>query len=233
MGEIVLKAERVSKVYGKGSSATHVFRGLDLTVETATFLVILGPSGSGKSTLLNLLGLMDRPDEGDILFSGQATKALSEDARSRLRNEKLGFMFQFDSLLPEFTALENIVMPARIAAAQGRSTVADPRARAKELLGHLGLSKLPERLPNEMSGGERQRVALCRALLNRPTVVLADEPTGNLDKENGEKVFADLKALAHGQDTAVVMVTHNEAACGYADRVLRMSDGALGPEAAA
>jgi len=227
MAEIVLKAEGVSKQYGNGATATHVFRGLDLTVETASFLVVLGPSGSGKSTLLNLLGLMDRPDEGDIVFSGRATKSLSEDARSRLRNERLGFMFQFDSLLPEFTALENIVMPARIAAAQGRHPVPDPDARAIELLGHLGLSKLPERLPNEMSGGERQRVALCRALLNRPTVLLCDEPTGNLDKENGEKVFADLKALAHEQATAVVMVTHNEAACSFADRVLRMQDGVL------
>lgn len=227
MAELVLKAERVSKRYGHGATAVPVLRGLDFSVETGQFLAILGPSGSGKSTLLNLLGLMDRPDEGDIIFSGRATKSLSEDARSRLRNERLGFMFQFDSLLPEFTALENIVMPARIAAAQGRSTVSDPAARAKELLGHLGLAKLPERLPNEMSGGERQRVALCRALLNRPTVLLCDEPTGNLDKENGEKIFADLKALAHDQATAVVMVTHNEAACSFADRVLRMQDGVL------
>lgn len=227
MDEPVLTARGVAKTYGRGKASVPVLRGLDFSVDVGQFLVILGPSGSGKSTLLNLLGLMDRPDEGDIIFSGKATKALSEDARSRLRNERLGFMFQFDSLLPEFTALENIVMPARIAQAQGRTTVADPAARAHDLLRRLGLEKLPERLPNEMSGGERQRVALCRALLNHPTVLLCDEPTGNLDKENGEKVFADLKALAHGQKTAVVMVTHNEAACAYADRVLRMQDGAL------
>ena len=229
MGEPVLTAAAISRRYGSGPTATQVFRGLDLTIEAGSFVVIMGPSGSGKSTLLNLLGLMDRPDEGDIVFSGRATKSLSEDTRSRLRNERLGFIFQFDSLLPEFTVLENVLMPARIAWAQARSLLPLPEAttRALELLARLGLSKLPNRLPNEISGGERQRVAICRALLNRPTVLLADEPTGNLDKTNGEMVFSDLKSLAGDQKTAVVMVTHNEAACGYADRVLRMQDGVL------
>mgnify|MGYP001615626272 FL=1 len=172
---------------------------------------------------------MDRPDDGDIVFSGKATRALDEDARSRLRNERLGFIFQFDSLLPEFTILENVVMPARIALAQGRPLLSLPKAQARgqELLDRLGLAKLPERFPNQVSGGERQRVALCRALINRPTVLLADEPTGNLDKVNGEMVFSDLRALAEGQGIAVVMVTHNEAACHYAHRVLRMQDGTL------
>jgi lipoprotein-releasing system ATP-binding protein len=226
MAEPVLHARGVSKTYGKGAAATHVFQGLELAVEASSFLVILGPSGSGKSTLLNLLGLMDRPDEGEVLFSGKRTKTLSEDARSRLRNERLGFIFQFDSLLPEFTALENVLMPARIARAQGRP-VADAENRARRLLERLGIDRLGARLPNELSGGERQRVAICRALINAPTVLLADEPTGNLDLPNGERVFADLKALAKDQSTAVVMVTHNEAACGYADRVLRMQDGRL------
>ena len=137
-----------------------------------------------------------------------------------LRNERLGFVFQFDSLLPEFTVLENVTMPALIRGV-------DAEARAKSLLEGLGLGKLQARLPNQLSGGERQRAALCRALLNKPAVVLADEPTGNLDKAATELVFGDLKALCRDQGAAVVMVTHNEAACALADRVLRMHDGRL------
>ncbi|MDE2038973.1 MAG: ABC transporter ATP-binding protein [Elusimicrobia bacterium] len=229
MAETVLEARGISKRYGMAAASLQVFRKLDFVVQAASFCVVLGPSGSGKSTLLNLLGLMDRPDEGEIVFSGRATKTLGEEARSLLRNQRLGFIFQFDSLLPEFTVLENITMPARIAAAQGRpgASMRESERRGLELLERLGLARLPQRLPSQCSGGERQRIALCRALLNRPTVLLADEPTGNLDKQNGEMIFSDLKALAHGQGAAVVMVTHNETACGYADRVLRMREGAL------
>ncbi len=228
MGEIVLKAEGVAKTYRPGGSTVPVLRDLFLEIEAGHFTIVLGPSGSGKSTLLNLLGLMDAPDEGEIYFSGQPTRRLDEERRSRLRNERLGFVFQFDSLLPEFTVLENVLMPARIAQAQGRGPGRrESDARARQLLSRLGLAKLFERFPYQCSGGERQRAALCRALMNKPTVLLADEPTGNLDKTNGEMVFKDLQEMAREQGVAVVMVTHNDSARTFADRVFLMQDGTV------
>ena len=220
MADIVLEARGVVKTYGIGAAASRVLRGLDLSVRAGEFTVVLGPSGSGKSTLLNVLGLMDKPDGGEILFSGRKTSGLPETERARLRNQKIGFVFQFDSLLPEFTILENVTMPTRIAGG-------DSEARALKLLEGFGLAGLCQRFPYQVSGGERQRAALCRALINRPAVLLADEPTGNLDKANGEMVFTDLKALAAGQDAAVVMVTHNESAANFATRVLHMQDGCI------
>lgn len=233
MAEPVLQADRLVKSYGQGKTATAVLRGLDISLRAGEFAVILGPSGSGKSTLLNLLGLMDAPDSGEIRFSGISAGRMSEYEKARLRGEKLGFVFQFDSLLPEFTIIENVVMPSRIALSrsphgQDRAALtAAARSRGLELLGGFGLSQLQDRFPHQVSGGEKQRAALCRALINRPTVVLADEPTGNLDKRNGELVFKDLKILADRHDTAVLLVTHNESACAYADRVLHMQDGAV------
>lgn len=229
MGSSALEATGLRKTYGSGDAAVHALNGLDLTLESGEFVAILGPSGSGKSTLLNVLGLMDRPDHGEIMFSGVPTRLLDEAARSRLRSERIGFIFQFDSMLPEFTIMENITMPARIALAQGRGdgSMADAEARGLELLGHLGLQAIRDRFPYQVSGGERQRAALCRALINRPTVLLADEPTGNLDKHNGELVFKDLKGLAESQGAAVLMVTHNESARDYAARALHMADGVI------
>ncbi|MEK7858206.1 MAG: ABC transporter ATP-binding protein [Elusimicrobiota bacterium] len=234
MAETVIELRGLKKTYGKGAQAVPVLRGLDVRVEAGQFVVVLGPSGCGKSTLLNILGLMDEPTSGEVLFSGRPSASLDEGAKARLRNEKLGFVFQFDSLLPEFTMLENVTMPARIALAQGRSTepLAGAGRRALALMEGLGLKGLQDRFPSETSGGERQRAALCRALINRPACLLADEPTGNLDKANGEVVFKDLKALAQTHGTAVVMVTHNEEAARFADRILRMLDGTIreGPE---
>ena len=229
MGELVVEARAVDKTYGKGHSSVRVLRGLDLRLSAGEFCVVLGPSGSGKSTLLNMLGLMDRPDKGEIFFSGRETSRMDEDARSAVRGERLGFIFQFDSLLPEFTMLENVLMPWRIARARGASKLEESaaQARALELLRGLGLERPRDRFPSQASGGERQRVAICRALINHPTVLLADEPTGNLDKTNGEMVFSDLKSLAEKHSVAVVMVTHNESACGYAHRTLTMQDGAI------
>ncbi len=229
MAEGTLEARGLSKTYGQGKAAVHVLKGLDLTLTAGEFVVILGPSGSGKSTLLNMLGLMDRPDHGEIIFSGVPTAKLDEEAKARLRNERIGFVFQFDALLPEFTILENITMPARIALAQKRSsnTIEQACERGVELLGGLGLKAIRDRYPYQVSGGERQRAALCRSLINRPTVLLADEPTGNLDKHNGELVFKDLKGLAESQGAAVLMVTHNESARDYAARVLHMQDGTI------
>jgi lipoprotein-releasing system ATP-binding protein len=216
MAEPVISARGLRKSYGP----VDVLKGIDLEVRAGEFLVLLGPSGSGKSTLLNVLALMDRPTGGTLALDGREASGLDEEERSRLRNARLGFVFQFDALLPEFTILENVLMPARIA---GRE--AQPRAR--ELLERLGLSKLADRFPAQASGGERQRAALCRALINAPGLLLADEPTGNLDKASGELVFSDLKKLAQGQKAAVLMVTHNEAAASYATRVLHMTDGLI------
>jgi ABC-type lipoprotein export system ATPase subunit len=229
MAKEALEASGLKKTYGQGTAAVHVLNGLDLSLSAGEFVVILGPSGSGKSTLLNMLGLMDRPDQGEIFFSGVPTSRLGEEAKARLRNERIGFVFQFDALLPEFTVLENITMPARIGLAQKRSagTLEQAENRGMELLGGLGLKQIRDRFPYQVSGGERQRAALCRSLINKPTVLLADEPTGNLDKHNGELVFKDLKGLAESQGAAVLMVTHNESARDYAARVLHMQDGTI------
>ena len=233
-------ARGIAKSFGSGATAVRVLHSLNYSVIPGNFDLILGPSGSGKSTLLNLLGLMASPDEGEIDFLGRPTRKLDEEARARLRGEALGFVFQFDSLLPEFTMLENVTMPARVLLARGAPqagskaprSLAEADARGRELLERLGLAGLSARLPFEASGGERQRVALCRALINRPAVILADEPTGNLDKQNGELVFKDLKRLADAERVAVVMVTHNESAREFAHRVFHMRDGELSQEGA-
>ncbi len=229
MAEPAILARGVRKSYGTGPAAVPVLRGVDLTVAAGEFVAVLGPSGSGKSTLLNLLGLMDRPDGGELRLGGDDAAALADDERARLRNSLLGFVFQFDSLLPEFTILENVTMPARIARARGLTAApfAAAESRALELLDSLGIAALRDRFPSQTSGGERQRAAIARALANAPAVVLADEPTGNLDRGNGARVFSDLKRLARERGTAVVLVTHDEAEAQTAGRVLRMDDGVL------
>ncbi len=229
MAEPAILARGVMKSYGEGPAAVPVLRGVDMRVEAGEFVAILGPSGSGKSTLLNLLGLMDRPDAGTLALGGTEVGGLHDDDRARLRNERLGFVFQFDSLLPEFTILENVLMPARIARARGLTAepFAKSEARATDLLEALGIAGLRDRFPSQTSGGERQRAAIARALANSPAVILADEPTGNLDAENGAKVFADLRRAARDNGAAVVLVTHDEPAAKTADRVLRMDGGFL------
>ena len=229
MADPAILARGVSKTYGRGPAAVSVLRGVDLEIPSGEFVAILGPSGSGKSTLLNLLGLMDHPDSGDLLVRGRRAAGLSELERARLRCESIGFVFQFDSLLPEFTILENVLMPARLAAANGLSqeSPANALARATKLLESLGIGALRERFPSQTSGGERQRAAIARALINRPSVILADEPTGNLDRANGDVVFADFRRIAREEGASIVLVTHDEPAAKSADRVLRMADGRL------
>ncbi|MFA6317948.1 MAG: ABC transporter ATP-binding protein [Elusimicrobiota bacterium] len=228
----VLEAKGLFKSYGEGPQAVEVLKGLDFSVLAGEYLVILGPSGCGKSTLLNILGLMDRPDAGELLLRGRPVSDLDETERSRLRGDAIGFVFQFDSLLPEFTVLENITMPARIALARGKDArpaerLAEAEERASDLLTGLGLGRTAGRFPSQLSGGERQRVAICRALLRKPALLLADEPTGNLDRTNGDLVFRDLRGLAEREGAAVVVVTHNESAGSQANRILRMLDGAM------
>ncbi|TPW21146.1 MAG: lipoprotein-releasing system ATP-binding protein [Elusimicrobia bacterium] len=229
MGEVVLEARGLAKGYGAGAARVEALRGVDLTVRAGEFVAVLGPSGSGKSTLLNLLGLMDRPSGGEVLVAGRPAAGMSEDGRAALRNRHVGFVFQFDALMPEFTVLENVLMPGRIAAAGG-APMDGLEARARELLSVLGVEALAERFPPELSGGERQRAALARALLNKPGALLADEPTGNLDRPNAELVFSRLKELAGRYGVAIVMVTHNEDSVGYASRTVRLRDGRLAEE---
>jgi ABC-type lipoprotein export system ATPase subunit len=218
-----LETVDLRRSYAEGQSSVEVLKGVDLQARAGEFLVILGPSGSGKSTLLNLLGLMDRPSDGEVRLFGQPTGRLSEGARARLRNRSLGFVFQFDSLLPEFTVLENVMLPGRIAGAKDDGL----QSRAVELLDLLGIRPLAGRLPPQISGGERQRAAIARALINRPAMILADEPTGNLDRRNGELVSAKLRELVDTLKVCVLMVTHNEHTVRFASRSIHLLDGRI------
>jgi lipoprotein-releasing system ATP-binding protein len=197
--------------------------GIDLSVEKGEFLAITGPSGSGKSSLLYLLGLLDAPTSGEIIICGQATSKLSETERADVRLTKCGFVFQFHFLLPEFTALENVLLPMR---AHGKMSAKDMHERAMALLSSLGLGEQAGKRPNQLSGGQRQRVALARALANRPEIIVADEPTGNLDTASTEQVFGILRDIAdHGQ--TVVVVTHDAALAARADRRIHIFDGKI------
>ena len=205
----------------KRFDALEVLRGVNLTVSAGEIVSIVGASGAGKTTLLQILGTLDLPDQGDVQIDGTSTKGFTRNQLSAFRNTNLGFVFQFHRLLPEFNALENVMMPAWIAGEKGRNT----QQRATDLLNDLGLGHRLDHNPAELSGGEQQRVAVARALMNRPKVLLADEPSGNLDSENAEllhDLFFDLRERC-GQ--TIVLVTHNEGLAKRADRMLRMADG--------
>jgi len=193
-------------------------------IAPGTFTAITGPSGCGKSSLLYLLGMLDRPTEGQLLVDGRDMTGLNGDARARVRLERFGFVFQFHFLLPELTALENVMLPMR---RLGRLTGAEIRDRAGVLLGDLGLREKAARHPGQLSGGERQRIAIARALANDPAVILADEPTGSLDSANSMRVLATLHGLARDQGRAVVCVTHDGAIAAEADARIQMLDGAV------
>ncbi|WP_066816565.1 ABC transporter ATP-binding protein [Sphingomonas mali] len=192
------------------------------SIMAGSFTSIIGPSGCGKSSLLYLLGLLDRPTQGQLLVDGQDVTGLGGDARARIRLERFGFVFQFHFLLPELTALENVMLPMRRLGRLGNAAV---RERAMSLLGDLALGEKVDRLPGQLSGGERQRVAIARALANDPAVILADEPTGSLDSVNSERVLATLHQLAREQARAVICVTHDSSIAASADTCIRMLDG--------
>ena len=218
-----LEARAVSKAYAQGGGALAVLRRVDLTVAPGECVGIVGRSGAGKSTLLHVLAGLSDPDEGSVTVMGQPLTAASAAERARIRNARMGFVYQFHHLLPEFTALENVAMPLLVGG--GRMAAATERAGA--LLAEVEMSGRAAHRPHELSGGERQRVAVARALATSPGIVLADEPTGNLDRRSADLVFAALRALGDSHGTAFVVVTHDEDIAGRTDRALTLADGVL------
>ena len=226
MSAPVLEARAVSRHYTLGGEEIWALREVSLSVAPGEFVAVTGPSGSGKSTLLHLLGLIDKPDAGEVFVGGRATGTLGDDELTRLRREQLGFVFQTFELIPSLSARENILLPAEIA---GRRAAGE--ARLGHLAERLGLSARLSHLPSQLSGGQRQRVALARALINDPLAVLADEPTGNLDSESGRAVLELLREGARELGWSVVMVSHDERAAAFAGRQLELRDGQVVGEA--
>ena len=222
--DVCLQCDNLERFLGEAEARVHVLRGVSLKLERGHVHAVVGPSGCGKSTLLYILGLLDRPDAGRLVISGQAVSDLPDDELSRQRNALLGFIFQFHFLLQDFTALENIMIPMR---QLGRLDEADMRDRAAELLDAVGLGNKLNRPSRHLSGGEQQRVAIARALANDPQVIFADEPTGNLDTANSDRVFSLLTDLVHSRNKALLLVTHNPAIAEACDWVHTIRDGLI------
>src|SRR6478609_5898071 len=221
--DVVIRCRGLAKTYREGDLVTPVFEGLDLEVRRGETVAIVGASGAGKSTLLHLLGGLDSATAGEVVVEGQVISAMAEKARGVLRNRALGFVYQFHHLLPEFSALENVAMPLLIR----RIKVSEARARAKRLLERVGLGQRLSHRPYQLSGGERQRAAVARALVTEPKIILADEPTGNLDGVNAESVFALMLELNRERGTCLVVVTHDLRLAGRMERVYELERGTL------
>jgi len=225
MNEPVLVVRGLRRTYVTGEGSLEVLKGADVTVSPGEVVGLVGPSGSGKSSLLHAAGLLERPTGGQVIVDGQDCALLGDAARTRIRLFRIGFVYQFHHLLQEFTALDNVALPIMIAGGARRSA----RARARELLRELGLAGRLHHQPAQLSGGEAQRVAVARALANRPRLLLADEPTGNLDPATSEAVFASLHDLVRATGVAALIATHNIAMTRHMDRVLALKDGRLEP----
>ncbi|MGL5837454.1 MAG: ABC transporter ATP-binding protein [Sphingorhabdus sp.] len=224
MNRIVAELRDVRRSFTQGDVTIDVLRGVNLAIREGELVALLGPSGTGKSTLLQALGLLEGGFQGSILIDGEEMRSAGPDRATDVRREKLGFVYQFHHLLPDFDALENVVLPQLIAGVE----IADAKQRATSLLSTLGLGERLEHRPAKLSGGEQQRVAVARALANKPRLVLADEPTGNLDEHTADIVLAEFMALVREQGSAAVVATHNERLAAKMDRVVRLHDGVLG-----
>src|SRR5436190_24019439 len=223
MSDVLLSARGIHKTYLLGQRSLEVLRGVDIELSRGDFLALRGASGAGKSTLLHLLGGLDAPNQGEIRLAGRNLAALSRRELARLRNEEVGFIFQAYYLLPELDALENVCLPARMA----RTSAAQAEARGRDLLARVGLKERLEHKPYELSGGEQQRVAIARALINEPDLILADEPTGNLDSHTGEDIINLLVALREEKKTTLVIATHDSRVAARAPRVIELVDGLI------
>ena len=228
MQETLLAVQGLRKTYTIGTQTVHALDGVDLTIARNEYVALMGPSGSGKSTLMNMLGCLDTPTSGSYLLNGKDVSRLDEDALADIRNKEIGFVFQTFNLLPRYSALENVALPL-IYAGVGRE---EREARAREVLDQVGLAERMHHRPNELSGGQRQRVAVARALVNRPSIILADEPTGNLDSATSMEIMALFRAI-HEAGNTIIVVTHEEDIAACAQRIVRLKDGRVDSDAAA
>lgn len=223
MGAPALQLANLCRGYGQGDTRVNVLNGVDFTLSPGEIVALVAPSGAGKSTLLHLAGLLEHPDKGEVFIGEVATAHLNDEARTRLRRHEIGFVYQFHHLLPEFSAVENVVLPQRIAGLDD----AEATRRASEVLGFLGLGHRLTHRPAELSGGEQQRVAIARAVANSPRLLLADEPTGNLDPTTGEHVFTTLQSLVRQSGLAALIATHNLDLAARMDRRITLRDGQI------
>lgn len=220
----MLQLADIRKSYLSGESELEVLHGIDLTLRRGEFSALIGPSGSGKSTLLNLIGLLDRPSAGQLFIDGEETSTLAESAITRLRGQRIGFVFQHHCLIPAFTALENVMMPLLVDAGRPNAAM---RARAAELLAEVGLADRQDYLTSRLSGGQQQRVAIARSLAMNPSLVLADEPTGNLDTHTADEIFALLREVNVREQTTFLIVTHDPRLAARCDRIVELVDGRI------
>lgn len=223
----MLEAKNIHKVYNNGKKALRVLKGIDLNIENGRFVAIVGPSGAGKSTLLHILGGLDSPTQGSVIFEEQDIYKLNDFVLCKIRNERIGFVFQFYHLLSEFTVLENVLMPALISRQSTVSSSRQLKTKALRLLEEVGLGERTEHFPSQLSGGEQQRVAIVRGLINNPRLLLCDEPTGNLDSKTGNEIITLIKKINIESQMTVILVTHNLELTKVADRVYHLKDGIL------
>jgi len=221
MSEPILVTNDLKRSFTQGGVTIHVLRGVNLAIEPGEIVALVGPSGSGKSTLLQAVGLLEGGFSGSIRLNGEEASKLDDDGRTRLRRELLGFIYQFHHLLPEFNAVENVVLPQLVRGTHPN----DATRRARDLLGALGLSERLDHRPSKLSGGEQQRVAVARALANKPPLILADEPTGNLDEHTADTVLAEFLTLVRNEGSAALVATHNERLAARMDRIVRLHEG--------